>query len=160
MNAIIRRTVEEKMNDIIRRAVEEYPNVKLTFKRYIGGISMFLDGKMIYIKSTDDWERVKQKIESRLNPDNKQCGVCCETAPINVCCAECANRICICCHITIHITNNGGYNCPYCRKSSNEPDDVIKHVEYCMRMIANNTDNSSYYDYVKDKIMKSHDFLV
>ena len=52
MNDIIRRTVEEKMNDIIRRTVEEYPNVKLTFKRYAGGISMFLDGKMLYIKST------------------------------------------------------------------------------------------------------------
>jgi len=142
-------------NEIIRETMKYMPDVKLSFKKHSTGLMMTLDGKMVFINPTDTWERVKQKIDNRLIL-NKECGVCFEKSPINTCCSACANRICMCCHITLIIKNRGIHICPYCRISGgNEKsqDEVMLYVKECMDIIVNNTDDSVYYKSVREKII-------
>ena len=138
-------------NEVIRDIISSYPNFKFTFKREKDGILITFNRKTILMKNDDKIENVKRKINDRNDESKLVCGICYEKSQMMACCCECANRVCIACHMILFIDNDGINKCSFCRSTIGSIKTKQEQNTYINKVL-NNIDNREFYEVVRGKI--------
>lgn len=142
------------VNEIARELVKHLPKSKFTYEKKWNGLLLTIDNtEKIFIKETDTWELVKQKIDKRFAMDNFECGICDEDSPMMTCCIECNNKICYACYLILTIENDGLCICSFCRCSSGEFIEGKKMSCYINELLQR-IPNEKYYYEAQSKIQK------
>jgi hypothetical protein len=83
----------------------------------------------------------KNQLYETWNDTNRCCIICSEQRPLNTCCINCNNILCMECVIKICSSNNYIYKCPFCRLTLTKEDSISMICNVMEQAISYHGDN-------------------